>query len=64
VTITVALRVPFMGPRAAERGVDELWLGAFVAYLAALTLALVITREEMAATWRALGLSRRAARTP
>jgi O-antigen/teichoic acid export membrane protein len=65
--VTVALGVPLMGLTWLRSGAGTnvaLWLGACVAYLAALTLARVITREEMAATWRALGLSRRAARTP
>jgi len=66
-TVTVALGAPFMvvgGLRGGAWTNAGLWLVACVAYLAALALARVITREEIAATWSALGLSRRAARRP
>jgi O-antigen/teichoic acid export membrane protein len=65
--VMVALGVPFMGLAWLRSGPGTnaaLALVACLGYVAALALARVITREEMAATWRALGLSRRAARTP
>jgi hypothetical protein len=40
------------------------WARAFVSLRRALALGRVITREELAATLRALGVSRRAARRP
>lgn len=65
--VTVALGVPLMGLAWLRGGAGTnaaLWLGACVLYLAGLILARVITRKELAGTWRALGLRRRGARTP
>lgn len=65
--VTVALGIPFMGLGWARGGAwtnAGLWLAACVAYLAALALARVITREELAATWSTLGLNRSGGRRP
>lgn len=65
--VTVALGAPLMG-LAWLRGEAwtnaGLWLAACAAYVAALAVARVIAREELAAMWSALGLSRRGARRP
>ena len=60
--VTMALGAPFMAVGGLRGGAwtnAGLWLAVCAAYLAALAVARVITREEIAATWRALGLSRR-----
>ena len=63
----VALGAPFVvllwlrGPVWVNVAV---WMGACGAYLVALTAAGVVRRGELAATWSALGLTGRAARTP
>jgi O-antigen/teichoic acid export membrane protein len=65
--VAVTVGAPFVGLvwlRSSAWMNTGLWLAACVAYLGALALARVITREEIAATWRALGLSRRGARRP